>query len=102
MPRRVVRALRLGDSENLSDNYWTLHSVLNNRNFDIEKNVDVIYELLENELVFLYWELVHTRVYSPYVKKNIKIFKEYLIDEFMNRKYKRGRYKDNEKTNTNT
>lgn len=97
MPRRCVRALRIGDSDTLSDDYWALHKIFNDNYFKVDGNFEHIYALSEGELVFLYWELVHTRVSSPLVKMNIRVFKEYLIDEFMNRKYKRGRYR--EKTN---
>lgn len=92
MPRRVVRALRLEDGYELTDNYHRLRSILYDKNFEVNRSD--LYCLKEKELVYLYWELVHTRVYSPKVKENIKLYREYLIDEFMNRKYKRGRYKN--------
>ena len=94
MPRRCVRALKLHDTDTLSDTYWTLHSILYDKNFKVDANFDNIYSLTESELVYLYWELVYTKVLSPLIKMNVRVFKEYLIDEFMNRKYKRGRYSE--------
>lgn len=94
MPRRCVRALQLGDSDNLSDDYWALHTILYDLKFKVDKNFKHIYALSESELVYLYWELVHSRITHPLIKMNVRVFREYLVDEFMNRKYKRGRYKD--------
>ncbi len=94
MPRRAVRALAVGDTDCLSENFWLLHSVLYDKDFEVDGNFEVIYSLTESELVYLYWELVHTRVHSKLIKMNVRVFKEYLVDEFMNRKYKRGRYSE--------
>lgn len=94
MPRRKVRALRVGDSTNLSPAYWKLRDIIWDRNFKVDDNFEAIYSLEEHELVYLYWELVYTKELSPLIKMNIRIFKEYLVDEFMDRKYKRGRYSE--------
>lgn len=94
MPRRKMRALVVGDAECLSDNFWLLHSVLYDKDFNVDGNFDTIYKLTEGELVYLYWELVHTNVISKLIKMNVRVFKEYLVDEYMNRKYKRGRYSE--------
>lgn len=99
MPRRAVRALRVGDSENLSSNYWKLRDILWDRNFKVDDYFDTIYSLEEHELVYLYWELVYTKSLSPLIKMNVRVFKDYLVDEFMNRKYKRGRYSEKSSKN---
>ena len=94
MPRRVVRALRLGDSDNLSDTYWTIHNGIYDKKFDVTDIDELIIRLDESELVYLYWELVHSKMNANWVKLNSLYVREQLIDEFMNRKYKRGRYKN--------
>ena len=90
--RKVVRALRVGDSDNLSDNYWALHEVLYERNFDVFAQDKVITALSENELVYLYWELVHTKIHAVFVRTNVRVLRWMLLNEFMDRKYKRGKY----------
>lgn len=94
MPRRVVRALRLGDSDNLSDSYWKLHNGITDKRFDVTKTEELINALNEPELVYLYWELAYSRAKTNWTKLNTMYLKEKLTDEFMNRKYKRGKYKN--------
>lgn len=94
MPRRAVRALQLGDSDNLSENYWKLHNGLYDKRFDVTECSETVYSLREEELVYLYWELVYSKTpQAKWVKLNSLYLREMLTDEFMNRKYKRGRYK---------
>ena len=92
MPRVVVRALRLEDSAGLTENYNALREVLYKKNFDVLKCDKIIYQLKESELVYLYWELVHTKVSAVNVKTNVYVMKQKLLKNFMDRKYKRGRY----------
>lgn len=94
MPRRCVRALKLGDSDNLSDNYWKLHNGVFDKRFDITDIEKFITALSESELVYLYWEMEYTKNKANWTKLNALYLKEQLLDEFMNRKYKRGRYKN--------
>lgn len=94
MPRRVVRALQLGDSDNLSDNYWTLRNGIYDKKFDVTDTEELITALSESELVYLYWELKYAKYTTNWAKLNAYFLREQLTDEFMNRKYKRGRYKN--------
>lgn len=97
MPRVAVRALRLEDSAGLTENYNALREVLYKKNFDVLKCDKVIYRLNEGELVYLYWELVYTKVHAVNVKTNVYVMKQKLVKEFMDRRYKRGRYSNGKK-----
>ena len=94
MPRRCVRALQLGDSDNLSENYLILKNGIYNKRFDVTESDETIWALQEPELVYLYWELVYSKPQAKWIKLNSVYLKELLTDEFMDRKYKRGRYKN--------
>lgn len=94
MPRRCMRALELGDSDNLSDNYWKLHNGVFDKRFDVMKTEELITALSESELVYLYHEMQYSDKRANWTKLNIWYLRERLLDEFMNRKYKRGRYRN--------
>lgn len=94
MPRRCVRALQLGDSDNLSDNYWKLHNGIYDRKFDVTDTEELITALSESEVVYLYYEMKYISKKTNWTKLNALFLEQQLLDEFMNRKYKRGKYRN--------
>ena len=100
MPRRTVRQLRGGETEHLTQNYWAIKGITLSNDSTDEDLYDAKCKYLplfnEDELAYSYWEFVHLFTRSKQTKERVRLMREYILTEFMDRKYKRNAYKEEE------